>query len=190
MIHNGTKLRKSSTLGYRMSSPVDRDLDGNPMESCHVAIVYLRDCDIYEKNGKTYYKPVPEIPCIPMNHGGTYYGYGKPMVTDRYTERRMYLVDSGKVYTGMIRTENKKFIAEQERVIAAKYFTISNLAMEPYMEESGNDLDRAFDTVEGIIHLETGCTVDEEFRDWKKMIDNGDRYCFDEWQKIRTKYVK
>jgi len=123
MIHDGIKLRRSNHLGWRKSDPTkDFDLDGQPVKSNYVSIVRMKDCRIYKKDGITYYDP-KDAPSIPINHGGTYYGYGKwrkrystfgTWIKDKlyheYYTVPIYVVSDGRVYQGTIRHAPKKCV--------------------------------------------------------------------------------
>lgn len=103
MIHNGVKLRRSRALGYRMAIEGDKNLRGEQVDSNYVSIIRIKDCEIYEKDGRKYYKgDDPFVKCIPINHGGTYYGYGERN-KGTYTETKLYVVNDGYVHTGVIR---------------------------------------------------------------------------------------
>jgi len=118
---DGIQLQRARHLGWRESDPKkDFDRDGEPVESNYVAIVRIKDCKIYEKDGRRYYD-ARGAPSIPINHGGTNYGYGKwrkryaqmgvwidgKLYHDYYTVP-MYVVYDAKVYQGTIRHVPKK----------------------------------------------------------------------------------
>ena len=118
---NGVEVRLAKHLGWRNSDPTkDVDLDGDPVESNYVSIVRIKDCRLYEKDGKTYYDP-KNAPSIPINYGGTNYGYGKKRIKasetgiwigdkiyHNYMTIPMYVVYDGKVYQGAIRRPLKE----------------------------------------------------------------------------------
>jgi hypothetical protein len=127
MKHNGNIFRIIFTLGFRMARTGDLDLHGKQMDEHHVAIVHLKDCRRYtdDKGRKLYDPDVPEAKCIPMNHGGTYYGYGKRKIikskypksiqfadwtieiVSEWEENKCYLVNDGHVYTSISRHKIK-----------------------------------------------------------------------------------
>jgi len=126
MRHDGMTFKRSRTLGFRPANPeVDVDTDGKPVESNYVAIVRIKDCEIYERDGQKYYNAT-EAPSIPIGYGGTYYGYGVwkkrkstmgMWLQDRpgtpieyvyeYYQCTMYLVRGGTVYTHSLQRINK-----------------------------------------------------------------------------------
>jgi len=122
MIIKGIKCRKSRTLGYRISIPGDLDLSGNQVNEHHLSFVKIKDCT-YTKNDKQYYNPNdPKAKSIRINHGGTWYGYGKDNIIDKtlthsIIQTRFYAVNSGSVYTGIItKTVSKKTLIKKERI--------------------------------------------------------------------------
>ena len=120
----GRTFVRNRDYGYRMSDPTkDFDLRGDPVQSNYVSIVRIKDCPKYERDGTTYYEPA-NTPSIPINHGGTYYGYGewkkrkstngKWLEDDgalafvhEYWQCTIYLVDDAKVYTSSIQRVEK-----------------------------------------------------------------------------------
>ena len=106
----GFDARRSNTLGFRNSDPErDFDLRGDPVESNYVAFVRLKDCRHYKDGGRNYYDP-KNAPSIPVNHGGTWYGYGPQELkkdgkrfgqrwTWVYWSYRVYFAHKGYVYT-------------------------------------------------------------------------------------------
>lgn len=120
------KLRKD--LGYRMVKPgIDKDKDGNILGedySNYVAIVKISDCKIREEevNGViVHYYDASEAPNIPVNHCGTYYGYGEwklrtsqsgvrvldnngnYIFSHKYAQCTVYYVYKGKIYSASIK---------------------------------------------------------------------------------------
>ena len=117
MKHNGLTFTKNADYGYRMSDPTkDFDLRGDPVQSNYVAFVKIKDCPKYERDGVNYYEPI-NVPSIPVNHGGTYYGYGEwkkrkvpggkwlknekdeMVIVYEYWQCTIYLVNDARVYT-------------------------------------------------------------------------------------------
>ena len=82
----------------------------------------------------------------------------------------------------------KKFITESEQALAARYFTLSNTCTLHLMQ--GNDLNVGFHQANEIMQMECGASLRDELNDWYDSIEKGDAYCYDEWQKVREKYVK
>lgn len=115
MKHDGLSFTRNRRLGYRNSNPdIDVDLHGNPVQSNYVAIVRLKDCNIYDKDCFRYYDAT-DVPSIPISYGGTYYGYGKwkkrkssygkwieSEFVHEYYQCTVYLVKGGIVYTTSI----------------------------------------------------------------------------------------
>jgi len=81
----------------------------------------------------------------------------------------------------------KKFIAESEQALAARYFTLSNTCTLHFMQ--GNDLNFGFQRANEVMQMECGASLREELNDWYDSIEKGDPYCYDEWNKVREKYV-
>jgi hypothetical protein len=74
---NGRKLVRNRNYGWRWANPViDVDRNGNLVPANYRSFVKIKDCPTYRKNGKLYYD-AEGVQCIPVNHGGTYYGYGE-----------------------------------------------------------------------------------------------------------------
>ena len=113
----GRTFARNGDVGFRMSDPTkDFDLRGDPVESNYVSFVKIKDCPKYERDGVTYYEP-KNTPSIPVNHGGTYYGYGEwkkrkwtngkwmqnakdqMEFVHEYWQCTIYLVDDARVYT-------------------------------------------------------------------------------------------
>lgn len=99
-------------IGFRESKEGDLDLDGNSMKGQGVAFVYIKDCRLYEKDGRQYYD-ASEAPAIPGSHGATYYMYGairkkvdgRPIQRDgkiyyEYWTCPVYFAHDGRVYAG------------------------------------------------------------------------------------------
>lgn len=80
-----------------------------------------------------------------------------------------------------------KFIPEEEREAAAKYFTLSNLAMLHYVYKG--QLSDAFRRANEDMLMEVGSNIYPEKQDWDSMIEAGDPYCFEEWAKVKQNYV-
>jgi len=122
MFIKGIKCRKSRTLGYRISIAGDLDLSGNQVNKHHLSFVKIKDCTTYTKNGKQYYNPNdPKAKSIRINHGGTWYGYGKARRINKleniFIETRFYAVNSGSVYTGVIRKRTtEEILIKEERI--------------------------------------------------------------------------
>jgi hypothetical protein len=87
------------------------------------------------------------------------------------------------------RVKIQKFIDKSERELAAIYFTLSNLAMLDVVPNDG-DLRSMYRKADEIMSFECGSSIYPEYRTWAQDIDSGDSYCYDEWQKVRSKYVK
>ena len=70
--------------------------------SPYVEIVRLSDCSVYEKDGKHYYNTDGAL-SIPISHGATWHGYGKPRKGKYGYTTPFYAVRDGRVYQGPIR---------------------------------------------------------------------------------------
>jgi hypothetical protein len=81
----------------------------------------------------------------------------------------------------------KKQITESEKDLAVFYFTLSNLAMLHYVV--GKDLRDAYYRADGDLRNEVGFGANTEKGEWQKSIDEGDGYCYEEWQKVRERYI-
>lgn len=125
MKHDAINFVKNGNFGFRMSNPeIDFNRDGYPVEKNYVSFVKISDCRLYQKRGRTYYD-ASEAPSIPVNHGGTYYGYGewkkrKSNVgkwlrdnnnqmywVDEYWQCTVYLAKDGFVYTSSLKRIKK-----------------------------------------------------------------------------------
>lgn len=114
----GISVKLNKNLGFRKSNPEkDKDLNGNPIMQNDISFVQIKDCKLYEKNERTYYDAT-EAPCIPVDHGGTYYGYGKTVkrksekgiyidneLCYEYNQTTVYFAYKCQVYTGSIRNK-------------------------------------------------------------------------------------
>lgn len=115
----GVNVREARHLGWRNGDPErDVNLEGKSIGRNYVAIVRLSDCKFISKNkGKLQYDP-KGAPCIPINHVGFHYGYGKvrmqnrlrwfklangsSMLVSRYASTAFYIVRDGIVYQGSL----------------------------------------------------------------------------------------
>lgn len=104
MWFNGRKFRRAKHLTWRYSNPqTDIDLWGGPVpHSAHIAIVKKSDCVTYRKDDREYLSG-EHAPAIPLDHGGTDYGYGKSRRYQDYWTRPMYLVRDGQVWVSTLR---------------------------------------------------------------------------------------
>ena len=122
MKFQGITMKRAYHLGYRNGNPaMDVNRDGRPVPTHYVSIVRIKDCEIVEVDGRSYYKP-ETAPAISINHGGTYYGYGKTrkrksemgawvyddetrqyVYLHEYYTVPVYLVENGKVWQGTVR---------------------------------------------------------------------------------------
>lgn len=84
--------------------------------------------------------------------------------------------------------QTPKFIAENERNLAAKYFTLSNTAMLHMVR--GNDLDFGYQQANDCMIMECGASLRDELIDWQDSIDDGNPYCFEEWERVKSQYLK
>lgn len=81
-----------------------------------------------------------------------------------------------------------KFIAEAERLLAAKFMTLSNVAMLDWIQ--GDNLEYGYMRANDDIGADTGETLTAELKSWKEMIAEGDPYCYERWQEVRSRFVK
>jgi len=121
MKHEGISLKRNKTLDYRMSDPErDFDLDGNPVKKNYVSFVKVKDCRIFKDTGFELLD-TSDAPSIPVNHSGTYCGYGAYKMrnhkmgtlaknkdgelewTFKYWQYTYYFVKEGRVYTGSLK---------------------------------------------------------------------------------------
>lgn len=86
------------------------------------------------------------------------------------------------------KSKTKNFIAESEQSLAARYFALSNTCMLSYA--TGGDLNYGFQRANEIMQAECGASLRDELDDWYNQIEAGDSYCYEEWQKVREKYVR
>lgn len=79
MILDGIKCVESKAYGWRHGDPTrDVDRNGNPVQNNYIVIVRIKDCRLYEKDGKKFYDPLNAPQAFKLAYGGTYYGYGEP----------------------------------------------------------------------------------------------------------------
>jgi len=123
MYIKGMKVTKRNDLGFRSANPLkDINLRGDSVESNYTSFVKINDCTLRYEGNKCYYN-AEKAPCIPISHGGTYYGYG--MVNIRksrlgiwigedlcheYQQKTAYFVEKRSVY---ISTIQKKITSTQ-----------------------------------------------------------------------------
>ena len=78
MLHDGVQCRLSPKLGYRMADgKTDVDINGDVVKTNYIVLVNIKDCPVEENNGHLYYNPDGAKQAVLIDHGGTYYGYGK-----------------------------------------------------------------------------------------------------------------
>lgn len=86
--------------------------------------------------------------------------------------------------------EHSAKISPDEVEAAAKYFAMSNAAMLEIVQK-GNppyNVDRLYSEADSICREETGASLEAEKKDWLKSIKKGDKYCTEEWNKVRGTY--
>jgi len=117
----GVKTRKANHLGWRHADPSrDKNLRGQPIEENYIVIVRIKECRLYEEDGKDMYDP-KDAPAIPQVHSRTNASYGKSrtrngrawfyesglrevqVVVSKYISTPYYYVHSGVVYQGTVR---------------------------------------------------------------------------------------
>ena len=87
MIINGIKCRKSSTISYRYAIDGDLNLRGEQVDNNYISFVKIKDCPVIDG----FYNTIStDVKCITINHGATYYGYGKPKT--RLNQSKTYLL--------------------------------------------------------------------------------------------------
>lgn len=80
-----------------------------------------------------------------------------------------------------------KFINQEEMQIAAKYFTLSDMAMLDYIE--GRGLEQGYYQADSDMQIECGIGLIDELSFWRNLIKEGDNYCFEEWGKVKINYI-
>jgi hypothetical protein len=84
----------------------------------------------------------------------------------------------------------KTGIPKEEMEAAAKWFAMSNMAALDLVPIGERNINRAYNYVDGIITMETGCSMDSEYRSWlketRKSLDND--YVTYEWAKQRSQW--
>lgn len=82
-----------------------------------------------------------------------------------------------------------KMIDKSEWNLAAKYFTLSNVAMLHFISQARGDLQEAFRMANEACVMEVGTSLTDELLDWSSAVAKGDVYVYNEWQKVRKDYV-
>ncbi len=82
---------------------------------------------------------------------------------------------------------SKVIIPKEEQLEAAKYFTLSNMAVL-HLCEGYKNIHVAFQRANEMIIMETGCSMDEELRDWVDSVkkSKADDWMAKEWATKRT----
>lgn len=83
-----------------------------------------------------------------------------------------------------------KGIPPEERVAAAKWFAISNMAATSLIPRGERDIHLAYAYVNAVILSETGVSMQEEYESWLKDVQRstpGD-YLSSEWNKTRRNW--
>jgi hypothetical protein len=73
---------------------------------------------------------------------------------------------------------------------AARYFTMSNMALLELVPQGTTNIDQAYNYVAGIVESETETSIDPEFESWLKEVRDtkqGD-YLYEEWIKVRDNW--
>jgi hypothetical protein len=84
---------------------------------------------------------------------------------------------------------DKIIIPKEERLAAAKHFTLGNLALLETVGSTRN-IDQAFSIANHMLETETGCSADAELRDWVKEVNKAkpnDWVCT-QWQKEKSRW--
>ena len=84
----------------------------------------------------------------------------------------------------------KNLISESEVSMAAKYFSICNLAVEQVFDRAHGNIDYAWSLAQDMVEGETGVSIMPEYRDWLKSIEKGSNYMNETWAKVRNQFVK
>jgi hypothetical protein len=128
-INGWENMVESTKYGWRQANPsMDVDSDGRPVESYNVVIVEKAKCRRYSdvETTRTYYDPKGVEQAVKLSYGGTYYGYTEPKVKtakgilrlhdgslvgfgEQYTERKVFMVYDGRVYTTTRRHPIKEY---------------------------------------------------------------------------------
>lgn len=114
MVFDGITFRKLSNYGWRNGDPTrDVDLHGKPVPSNYLVIVKLKDCVVFDG----IYDSLDAPQAFPIAYTLTNMGYGKASILDgesvgTWNKKKMrrtpvYLVHSGKVWSGAITKEIK-----------------------------------------------------------------------------------
>ena len=84
----------------------------------------------------------------------------------------------------------KTGIPKNEQEAAAKWFAMSNMAVTELVPIGERNINRAYNYVDGIVMMETGYSMDGEYKTWlketRKSVDND--YVTHEWTKQRAKW--
>jgi hypothetical protein len=82
----------------------------------------------------------------------------------------------------------KLYIAKAERRAAAKYFTMSNMALTDFIRDAKGDLNYAYQMADQTMQMECGTSITEEFKDWLETINGGDVYCYTQWEAVKSTF--
>lgn len=77
MRFKGHEFSRANTIGFRNAKEGEKDLYGDPIESNHIVAVRIKDCRLYEKNGRNYYdaKEAPMMAnCAGHSRTNMFYG--------------------------------------------------------------------------------------------------------------------
>ena len=82
-----------------------------------------------------------------------------------------------------------KGIPKEEQQAAAMYFAMSNAAVLE-LANGIKDIKHAYNHTSGILEMETGCSLDEEMKDWLKECKRAKpgSYVHDEWNKVKVNW--
>lgn len=113
---NGYDVKESKDLTYRFSTSDDRDLENNLIPEGYPVFVHIKDCAIYNDNGKTFFDTSSARP-ISIIYLDTYYGMGvfksrkslsgiyiNGQLVNEYDQSTLYFAYNGKVFVGSLRT--------------------------------------------------------------------------------------
>jgi hypothetical protein len=81
-------------------------------------------------------------------------------------------------------------IPKGEMEAAAKWFSMSNMAALGIVPWGMRDIHQAYNYVNGVIQMETGCSMDKEYKMWLKEVKgsvNGD-YVTSEWSRQKVNW--
>lgn len=77
-------------------------------------------------------------------------------------------------------------IPKNEQTVAAKYFAMSNTCTLDIF--GGKNIHQKYDAADQIMYSEVGVGLGPEYNSWLEDIQNGDEYCTEQWNKVKSNY--